>query len=282
MRNIFFIHLFISLLCAVDGTIVFFDGTSIQGDIYTVDQSSVYIIPVGLDFPEEIFMDNIDTLKLDDGKILVAGNEVLLLFKNGTFVSPVEEKQLRKKSRDEYVVEYVIVPNYSLNLYTGFPLIKASSFEYYDKSYPVLGLSLGTPYGFFMGDFFVNAIVEIANYKFIQSTGNQRKFGGLAFQIGLSPGIFIGDISISLTAATGVFHEGTGFIAGGSIDIPVGNLIMDKYGHIPFVEAIEEQIEGLEVRITSRSNIVQKEKSAYDAGGATGWIGAGISIGYEF
>ena len=76
---------------------------------------------------------------------------------------------------------------------------------------------------------------KIANYKFIQSTGNQRKFGGLAFQIGLSPGIFIGDISISLTAATGVFHEGTGFIAGGSIDIPVGNLIMDKYGHIPFV-----------------------------------------------
>ena len=95
MRNIFFIHLFISLLCAVDGTIVFFDGTSIQGEIYTVDQSSVYIIPVGLDFPEEIFMDNIDTLKLDDGKILVAGNEVLLLFKNGTFVSPVEEKQLK-------------------------------------------------------------------------------------------------------------------------------------------------------------------------------------------
>ncbi|MBL51497.1 MAG: hypothetical protein CMG57_06025 [Candidatus Marinimicrobia bacterium] len=281
IHKAFYLPILISFLSAIDGTIIFFDGTTIEGNINSVDKATVYITPIGLDFPEEILMDNIDTLKLDNGKILVAGNEVLLMFENGNFISPGEKKQKRSKSKDDYVVEYVIVPNYSLNFYTGYPIIKATSFDIYNKSSPVFGLSVGTPYGFFMGDFFVNAIIEIANYKFMDSDGS-RKFGGWAYQVGLSPGIFIGDLSISLTAATGVFHEGTGFIAGGSVDIPIGNLIMDKFGHMTIIDAMEEQIENLEVRITGRSNIVQKAKSAYDAGGATGWVGGGISIGYEF
>ena len=68
---------------------------------------------------------------------------------------------------------------------------------------------------------------------------------------------FIGDVSLSATMSGGIFHAGTGFIAGGSIDIPVG--------------------ESFEVRLTARNNIVQK-----DGGGFTGWIGAGLSLGYEF
>ena len=31
------------------------------------------------------------------------------------------------------------------------------------------------------------------------------------------------------------------------------------------------------MRLTARSNVVQKEE-----GGTTGWLGAGISFGYEF
>ena len=89
-------------------------------------------------------------------------------------------------------------------------------------------------------------------------------------------------MSISLTAATGIFHEGIGGITGGSIDMPIGNIIIEKYGHISIVESLKEQIEAFEIRFTSRANIVQKEKSATDEGGFTGWIGAGISLGYEF
>ncbi|MBT6797103.1 MAG: hypothetical protein HN716_03305, partial [Candidatus Marinimicrobia bacterium] len=50
-----------------------------------------------------------------------------------------------------------------------------------------------------------------------------------------------------------------------------------KFGDNAFVEAIEDHIESLEMRITSRSNIVKKSD-----GGTTGWIGGGISLGYEF
>ena len=286
MKKIILLSFSISFLFSIDGEIVFYDGTTVDGQINAVNMSSIYITPIGLNFPEEILIDNVDSLKLDNGKLLVAGNQVLLLYSNGQFTTPGENKSSNQKNVF-YPVEYVLVPNYSFNLYTGYPLIKASSFEIYNDSSPVFGLSIGTPYGFFMSNFFVNMIVEVAKYNFNNSSG-LKKFGGWAFQIGASPGFFIGDMSISLTAATGIFHEGTGFIVGGSIDIPLGNIIIENWGDISIVESFEEQIEAFEIRFTSRANIVQKEKKVndegaiLDAGGATGWVGAGISLGYEF
>ena len=278
MRTIILLSFSISFLFPIDGKVIFYDGTSIGGKINSVNQTSVYITPVGLDFPEEILMDNIDTLKLEDGKLLVAGNEVLLLYSNGKFMTPEQEKQKKKVAPQNYEVEYVIIPNWSFNLYTGYPFIKASSFDYYDDLNPVIGLSIGSPYGVFLGDFFMNGIVEIAFYNFdkLSNPGNDP-FGGIAYQIGLSPGFFIGETSISLTLCTGVYHAGSGFIGGGSVDVPLGDMIMDHYGDIEFIDNLEEQIEALELRITSRANIVKKTD-----GGTTGWVGGGISLGYEF
>ena len=171
---------------------------------------------------------------------------------------------------DEY--EYGIVPNYSVNLYTGFPLVKATSFDHYDKSRPVAGISIGTPYGYYGNDFYVNANIEIFRYIFRRSVNDQR-FGGTAFQVGLNTGLFIGDVSVSLTAATGVFHAGTGFIGGLNIDLPTGEYIL---GNFDINESLVPHIEALEVRFTTRANMVQKND------GITGWVDGGFSIGYEF
>lgn len=278
MRKILLFLLLTSLLFPVGGVVIFNDGTTVEGDINGVNANSVYITPIGLSFPEEILMDNVDSLRLYDGKLLIANSQVLLLYSNGQFMTPEEEKLNRQTAREEYDVEYVIIPNWSLNLYTGYPIIKASSFDYYNDINPIFGLSIGSPYGIFMGDFFMNAIAEIAYYDFnLINRPDYEPFGGVAWQIGVSPGFFIGETSISLTACTGVYHAGTGFIGGGSIDVPLGYLIMDRYGDVEFVENMEEVIEALEFRITGRSNVVQKTK-----GGTTGWIGLGISLGYEF
>jgi len=278
MRNILLFLLLTSLLFPVGGVVIFNDGTTVEGDINGVNANSVYITPIGLSFPEEILMDNVDSLRLYDGKLLIANSQVLLLYSNGQFMTPEEEKLNRQTAGEEYDVEYVIIPNWSLNLYTGYPIIKASSFDYYNDINPVFGLSIGSPYGIFMGDFFMNAIAEIAYYDFnLINRPDYEPFGGVAWQIGVSPGFFIGETSISLTACTGVYHAGTGFIGGGSIDVPLGYLIIDRYGDVEFVENMEEVIEALEFRITGRSNVVQKTK-----GGITGWIGVGISLGYEF
>ena len=278
MRKILLFLLLTSLLFPVGGVVIFNDGTTVEGDINGVNANSVYITPIGLSFPEEILMDNVDSLRLYDGKLLIANSQVLLLYSNGQFMTPEEEKLNRQTAREEYDVEYVIIPNWSLNLYTGYPIIKASSFDYYNDINPVFGLSIGSPYGIFMGDFFMNAIAEIAYYDFnLINRPDYEPFGGVAWQIGVSPGFFIGETSISLTACTGVYHAGTGFIGGGSIDVPLGYLIMDRYGDVEFVKNMKEVIEALEFRITGRSNVVQKTK-----GGTTGWIGVGISLGYEF
>ena len=277
MRKIILLSFSISFLFSIDGKIVFNDGTTVDGQINSVNMSSIYITPIGLNFPEEIIIDNVDSLKLDNGKLLVAGNQVLLLYSNGQFTAPEEEK-LNRQTPKEYNLEYVLVPNWSLNIYTGYPIIKGASFDFYDDINPVYGLSIGSPWGFFMGNFFVNAIAELAYYDFnVTNNPDYERFGGMAWQVGVSPGFFIGEYSISLTACTGLYHAGTGGIAGGSIDLPLGSIILNKYGDVEFVENMEGVIEALEIRVTGRANTVKK----YD-GGTTYWLGGGISLGYEF
>jgi len=282
MRKILLFLLLTSLLFPVGGVVIFNDGTTVEGDINGVNANSVYITPIGLSFPEEILMDNVDSLRLYDGKLLIANSQVLLLYSNGQFMTPEEEKLNRQTAREEYDVEYVIIPNWSLNFYTGYPIYRASSFEEFDHSNIIYGFSIGSPWGIFLGDFFMNAIGEIAYYNFQQKNDmDGPSFGGPAFQIGLSPGLFIGQMSISLTTCTGVYKDDlgdftAGFIGGGSIDLPLGNLIVDKYGDVEIVDDLEEVIEAIEIRLTGRANLIQKNI------GATGWFGGGISLGYEF
>ena len=137
MRKILPFLLLTSLLFPVGGVVIFNDGTTVEGDINGVNANSVYITPIGLSFPEEILMDNVDSLRLYDGKLLIANSQVLLLYSNGQFMTPEEEKLNRQTAGEEYDVEYVIIPNWSLNFYTGYPIIKASSFDYYNDINPV-------------------------------------------------------------------------------------------------------------------------------------------------
>ena len=275
MRVILITILFSNLLFPVGGVIIFNDGTTIEGDVTIVNENSIFITPMGLTFPEEIRMENVDSLKLYDGKLLVANNKALILYANGEYFEPGISEFNNNEEYKDYEVEYVLVPNWSLNLYAGYPIIKASSFDEFDESNLVFGLSVGSPFGLFGDDFYMNVIAEFAYYNFQQSNNLEgQNFGGPALQIGLSPGFFIGETSISLTACTGVYQNDkgkmtSGFIAGGSIDIPLGNILGNYFD----IEADEFPVE---LRITSRSNLISKDE------GITGWLDAGVSIGYEF
>ena len=275
MRIIIIPILLSNLLFPVGGVIVFNDGTTIEGDVSNVNESSIIITPMGLTFPEQIRMENVDSLKFYNGKLLVANNRALLLFKNGQFYEPGLSQNEDDGKDEEYDVEYVIVPNWSLNLYTGYPIVRASSFDEFDESNMLFGLSVGTPLGIYAEQFFMNVIAEFVYYNFQQKSDLEgQNFGGPAFQIGVSPGLFIGEASISLTACTGLYQNDKsemtgGFIAGGSLDIPLGNILED------YID-IDADDFPIELRITSRSNLISKNE------GITGWLDAGVSIGYEF
>ena len=76
--------------------------------------------------------------------------------------------------------------NYSANLYLGYPVYTTKTFSYYDKSNPVVGLSIGTPFGFQAGPFYATINIEILRYVFEGTEASSdlnyigRKFGGMA------------------------------------------------------------------------------------------------------
>ena len=324
MRIIITSILFSSILFSIQGIIVFNDQTIIEGDVKKIDNNSVIITPKGLTFPEEILLQSIDSVKINNGMIPIVNGKIFYFYQNGKFVDAqqINNSQQISTSVDYEDVEYVLVPNWSLNLYTGYPLpapFRGSSFEEFDKGNMLYGLSLGSPYGFFAGDFYMNIIAEFAYYNFEQTKGGPS-FGGPAYQIGVSPGFFIGNTSFSATACTGFYrsddYDSTGVddatgeitystkpgitagtILGGSIDIPLGEIILKKYGSVELfkplnlfigqfvdykildsfrIRDIEKQLSAFEMRITGRSNLIQK------AEGATYWIDIGVSFGYEF
>jgi hypothetical protein len=281
MKIIISLPLIFSLLFSIDGKIIFNDGTTIKGNINSVNLISASITPEGLTFPEEIIVSNIDSLKLNNGKLLIASNKILFLFNNGEYSDPNQEKQKERKTVKEiFDIEYEIVPNWSANAYFGYPIQRGSgvSDTYIEKVNPIFGLSIGSPYGIFIDDFFMNVISEIAYYNFYSPT-TANQVGKLAFQIGLSPGLFIGNYSLSFTACTGYYSpQGLGFITGLSIDIPFGDFVLRKFEDNNLVDNYKEYIESLELRVTSRGNIIQKN----DGEGYTEWVDLGISIGYEF
>jgi hypothetical protein len=274
--------LFSSYLFSISGKLIFNDGTTIEGKINAVNMDVVNLVPEGLTFPEDIRIENIDTLKLDDGNILIENSNIVYLYQNGEFLKPSNSSNSVTLYEDDYELEYVLVPNWSVNLYTGHPILGAASFKEYDDWFFLNGFSVGSPYGVFAGDFFMNLIFEFAHYTFKQKNNpDGQSFGGSALQLGISPGFFLGSASISLTACSGAYQTEkqdwkTGFILGGSVDIPIGPFLIDRYGDKEIIESFEEYLESVELRITSRSNLIQKSD------GATGWLDAGLSIGYEF
>ena len=62
MRLIFIAVFLSSILLPIDGIIIFNDQTVISGDVKEIDNKSVSIIPDGLNFPEDILLQSIDSV----------------------------------------------------------------------------------------------------------------------------------------------------------------------------------------------------------------------------
>ena len=116
MKIIISLPLIITLVFAYEGKIIFNDGTKIIGNVSSVDNNSVTITPEGLYFPEQIMISNIDSLILDNGELLISTNKVKLHLKNGEVLNPPNNSKSNAQSKKEtFEIEYVIVPNWSVN-----------------------------------------------------------------------------------------------------------------------------------------------------------------------
>ena len=87
MRKLIIIPLFVGYLFGLHGKITFFDGTYVVGRVTKVDESTVYIIPMGLDTAEGILVGNIDTLKMENGMVPVVNSAVKYFYEKGEFLA---------------------------------------------------------------------------------------------------------------------------------------------------------------------------------------------------
>ena len=150
--------------------------------------------------------------------------------------------------------------NWSVNTYVGYPVYKADNFSIFDKDHLIYGLSLGTPLGIKTGLSYSTLNFELINYIFGNTNpleGEANQIGETVFHIGLNSGVFINDISLNYTLATGKHEYGYGYISAINIDLPYWG--------------------DYEVRSTIRFTAVPTRP-----GLTSGWIDLGVSLGYEF
>jgi len=150
--------------------------------------------------------------------------------------------------------------NWSVNTYVGYPVFKAENFKRFDDDHFVYGLSLGTPVGIKTGLAYSTLDFELINYIFGNTDpleGEADEFGETVFHIGLNSGMFINDLSLSVTMAMGKYEHGNGYIGSLNIDLPYWG--------------------DYEVRSTIRFTAAPTSPDL-----TSGWVDLGVSLGYEF
>ena len=166
MNNILKAFTFFTLLgnlFALHGKIVFYDGTYVLGKVTKVDESSVYIIPVGLDTPEGVLIGNIDSLNMENGMVPVLNSNVEYFYQGGTF-TPNNDDWMANASQKDYhehidlEEEFLAINDpkkhwnyFNFSLIGGIPLFAANSLKEVDsgqmaKMGPNFGLNIQFPY----------------------------------------------------------------------------------------------------------------------------------------
>ena len=154
MKNILIILITIGYAYSANGTIVFYDGTSLTGELSSSDTRHVFIIPNGLVMPEKIPVVDIESLNLDNGIILVQDGIAQQTYMDGKF-SLIERRTVEQSttSNDDDAYEYESLGNldyFSMSGFYGMPIYYRPSLQLDDGSDPTslpnLGVSFSLPY----------------------------------------------------------------------------------------------------------------------------------------
>ena len=154
MKKIFITLIYLGYAYCVNGTVTFYDGTSLSGELSSSDTRYVFIIPNGLVMPEKIPVVDIESLNMDNGIILVQDGLAQQTYIDGKF-SLIERKIAEKStaSNDEDSNEYESLGNldyFSMSGFYGMPFYYRPSLQLDDGSNPEplpnLGFNFSLPY----------------------------------------------------------------------------------------------------------------------------------------
>ena len=186
------LFVFVTTSLALHGKIVFYDGTYVMGKVIKVDESMVYIIPIGLDTPEGVLVGNIDSLNMENGMIPVLNSAVEYFYEKGEFIANNDDWMDEYNNSDvafnsspdafsEFISDKDKRANrsyFNFSVSGGIPLIASSSLQEQPDSLgegggtfnlsPNFGLSFQTPYLQF-GPIDYSAGINIMNFSFAAS-----------------------------------------------------------------------------------------------------------------
>ena len=161
IKKIIIYLLFFEILFSIHGKIVFYDGTYVVGKVSKVDESSVYIIPIGLDTPEGVLVGNIDSLKMENGMVPVLSSTVVYLYDNGEFLKNDDDWMDQSydfkyddytRLQESYKYEETKKTNqqfFQVSSFIGLPVLSAVSIQEEDGTSKIasnLGVSFQLPY----------------------------------------------------------------------------------------------------------------------------------------
>ena len=190
---------------------------------------------------------------------------ILIFFFISGLVAQTKPEPATEPEKPDIAINFVkaddeLLLNWSVNTYVGYPVYKAENFSIFDVNHFIYGLSLGTPLGIKTGLSYSTLNFELINYSFEDTNplqGEGDHIGETVFHIGLNSGVFINDLSLNYTLATGKHEYGYGYISAINIDLPYWG--------------------DFEVRSTIRFTGIPTSSDL-----TSGWIDLGISLGYEF
>ena len=154
MKKIFLFMLISNLAFSINGTITFYDGTTIDGELSSSDVRHVFITPEGLVMPEKIPVVDIDNFKLDNGIIMIKDGIAQQTYLDGKFsiIQREDEKEDYFTSEDEEYEEYDLgnLNYFSVSTFYGMPVYFRPSLLLEDdknpSSLPTLGFDFSLPY----------------------------------------------------------------------------------------------------------------------------------------
>ena len=126
MKKIFLLILIINFAFSINGTITFYDGTTLEGELSSSDVRHVFIIPEGLIMPEKIPVVDIDNFRLDNGILIVQDGIAQQTYIDGKFsiIQRDEKDEENSLSSDEENEEYNLgnLNYFSVSTFYGMPV----------------------------------------------------------------------------------------------------------------------------------------------------------------
>ena len=153
MKKILSIFLILGYAFSINGTITFYDGSTLKGELSSSDVRHVFITPNGLVMPEKIPVVDIDNFVLENGLTLIKAGVAQQTFLDGKFsVIKRENVEEYSSSDDDELEEYDLgnLDYFSVSTFYGMPVYFRPSLLLEDdkspSSLPNLGFDFSLPF----------------------------------------------------------------------------------------------------------------------------------------